>query len=281
MLVNPKEMLLAAQKNGSAVGAFNAENAEMVFAIVFAAQSLGTGVIVQTTPSTLRYLPPEAFAGIVRAAANLVAVPVALHLDHGDSLELVERCIRAGYTSVMFDGSRLCYEENIAQTKAAAELADSEGVFCEGELGAVGGKEDDLLSENASYTDPLQAADFVCKTKIGSLAPAIGTAHGLYKSAPVLDFPRLQTIREKVAVPLVLHGSTGLSDQDIKTAISHGTAKINFATGLRIAFSDGAKEYLARFPQEYDPKKFLGAARESATDWVSEKIKLCSGKLSL
>ena len=167
-------MLDKARDGGYAVGAFNAENAEMVFAIVAAAEKCKAPVILQMAPSTLRYLPPACFAGIAAAAAQNATVPVALHLDHGDSLDLVKECLDAGYTSVMFDGSRLPFDENAALTAEAVRLARDYGASCEGELGTVGGKEDLLEAQAGAYTDPDQAAAFVRTSGVDSLAVAVG-----------------------------------------------------------------------------------------------------------
>lgn len=185
MLVNSKELLLDAQKNGYAVGAFNVENMEMVQAVIEAAEEMQAPVILQTTPSTLRYATPELFFANVSAAAKNASVPVVLHLDHGSSFALAMKAFQAGYTSIMIDGSKLSLEENIALSKAVAEACHAGNIPVEAELGKVGGKEDDLVvGLDNPYTDPQEAVRFVEETGIDSLAVGIGTAHGIYKGEP-------------------------------------------------------------------------------------------------
>ena len=275
MLTDTKQMLEKAREGGYAVGAFNAENAEMVFAIVAAAQACRAPVILQTTPSTLRYLPPACFAALAAAAAREVSVPVALHLDHGDSLELVQACLKAGYTSVMLDGSQLPFDQNAALTAQAVELAHAAGIPCEGELGTVGGKEDALQSQQGSYTDPEQAKRFAQISGVDSLAIAIGTAHGVYAAAPVLDVNRIPRIQAGAKIPLVLHGASGLSDGAVREAVAKGIAKVNFATELRIAFTNGVKAAMEANPEAFDPKKYLEQGRRKVQQLVEQKIRVC------
>ena len=275
MLTDTKQMLEKAREAGYAVGAFNAENAEMVFAIVAAAQACRAPVILQTTPSTLRYLPPACFAALAAAAAREVSVPVALHLDHGDSLELVQACLKAGYTSVMLDGSQLPFDQNAALTAQAVQTAHACGTPCEGELGTVGGKEDSLSSQQSSYTDPAQAQLFAEKSGVDSLAIAIGTAHGVYAAAPVLDVNRIPRIQAGAKIPLVLHGASGLSDGAVREAVAKGIAKVNFATELRIAFTNGVKAAMEANPESFDPKKYLEQGRRKVQQLVEQKIRVC------
>ena len=208
-LVSSKEMLLRAQAGRYAVGAFNVENMEMVLAVIAAAQELHAPVMLQTTPSTVKYAGLNAYYANVKAAADSVDVPVALHLDHGNSFDLAVQAVRAGYTSVMIDGSHESFEENIALTNRVVAVARPNGIPVEAELGKVGGKEDDLETEADTNTDPLQAKEFVERTGIDSLAVAIGTAHGFYVGTPKLDKERLEQIRNVVDIPLVLHGASG------------------------------------------------------------------------
>jgi len=224
-LVSPTQMLKNAQDQGYAIGAFNIENMEMAQAVIDAATAANTAVILQTTPSTLRYASPAVFAAMVSALAENASVQIAMHLDHGSSFELTQATIKAGYTSVMFDGSLLSFEENIRQTKQVVTAAGK--IPVEAELGSVGGKEDDHEAENA-YTKPEQAAEFVAETGASSLAVAIGTAHGVYKTAPRLDIQRLEEIRALVQVPLVLHGASGLSAEDLYNCVRAGICKVNF-----------------------------------------------------
>ena len=251
-LVTTKELLLDAQKNGYAVGAFNVENMEMVQAVVAAAEELKSPVIMQTTPSTVKYASPEMFYANVAAAAKDASVPVVMHLDHGSSFELAVHAFRAGYTSIMIDGSHSVFEENIAITKSVVDVCHAGNVPVEAELGKVGGKEDDLDGGNGGgYTVPSEAVEFVEKTGIDSLAVAIGTAHGVYKGTPKLDVERLSEIREVVSIPLVLHGTSGVPDEAVKECIRRGICKVNYATDLRIAFSNGVKEYLTANPDAF------------------------------
>ena len=275
-LVTTKELLLDAQKNGYAVGAFNVENMEMVQAVVAAAEELKSPVIMQTTPSTIKYASPEMFYANVAAAANNASVPVVMHLDHGSSFGLAVHAFRAGYTSIMIDGSHSVFEENIAITKSVVDVCHAGNVPVEAELGKVGGKEDDLDGGNGGgYTVPSEAVEFVEKTGIDSLAVAIGTAHGVYKGTPKLDVERLSEIREVVSIPLVLHGTSGVPDEAVKECIRRGICKVNYATDLRIAFSNGVKEYLAANPDAFDPKKYNAVGREKVKEYVMSKMLVC------
>ena len=275
MLVTAKQLMLDAQKGGYAIGAFNVENMEMVQAVVSAAEELKSPVIIQTTPSTLKYASPEMFYANVAAAAKAASVPVVMHLDHGSSFQLAMQAFRAGDTSIMIDGSHSCYEDNIAVTKAVVDACHPAGVPVEAELGKVGGKEDDLDGGDGGYTVPSEAADFVAKTGVDSLAVAIGTAHGVYKGVPKLDVERLSQIREVVSIPLVLHGTSGVPDDAVRECIRRGICKVNYATDLRIAFSTGLKEYLAKDPDAFDPKKYNALGREKVKEYVMSKILVC------
>lgn len=275
MLVTAKQLMLDAQKGGYAIGAFNVENMEMVQAVVSAAEELKSPVIIQTTPSTLKYASPEMFYANVAAAAKAASVPVVMHLDHGSSFQLAMQAFRAGYTSIMIDGSHSSYEDNIAVTKAVVDACHPAGVPVEAELGKVGGKEDDLDGGDGGYTVPAEAADFVEKTGVDSLAVAIGTAHGVYKGTPKLDVDRLSEIRKVVSIPLVLHGTSGVPDEAVRECIRRGICKVNYATDLRIAFSAGLKEYLAKDPDAFDPKKYNALGREKVKEYVMSKILVC------
>lgn len=275
MLVTAKQLMLDAQKGGYAIGAFNVENMEMVQAVVSAAEELKSPVIIQTTSSTLKYASPEMFYANVAAAAKAASVPVVMHLDHGSSFQLAMQAFRAGYTSIMIDGSHSSYEDNIAVTKAVVDACHPAGVPVEAELGKVGGKEDDLDGGDGGYTVPSEAADFVEKTGVDSLAVAIGTAHGVYKGTPKLDVDRLSEIRKVVSIPLVLHGTSGVPDEAVRECIRRGICKVNYATDLRIAFSAGLKEYLAKDPDAFDPKKYNALGREKVKEYVMSKILVC------
>ena len=274
-LVTAQKMLRDAQKGGYAIGAFNVENMEMVIAAAEAAQELGAPIMLQTTSSTVRYASVKQFYANAKAMAEQVAVPVAIHLDHGDRFELAMQALREGYTSIMIDGSHYDFEKNIEITKRVVDAAKPNQVPVEAELGKVGGKEDDLEVKDAGYTDPLEAKEFVERTGISSLAVAIGTAHGFYAGTPKLDIERLKEIKKVVDIPLVLHGASGLSDEDVIKCIQEGICKVNFATELRVAFSDGVKSVLKQNPDVYDPKAYLKIARENVKELVKNRIKVC------
>ena len=267
-------MLLDAQSGGYAVGAFNAENMEMVMAIIAAAEELSAPVIIQTTPSTVKYAGLEMYSANVRAAAERACVPVALHLDHGSSFSLAVSAINKGYSSVMIDGSHESFEDNIALTQSVVKVAECTGIPVEGELGTVGGKEDDLEAADGC-TLPEEAAEFAERTGVSSLAVAIGTAHGVYKSAPKLDVKRLSEIRRVVSVPLVLHGASGLTDESIRACVAEGICKVNFATELRIAYTEGVKETLAEDSEVFDPKKYGKAGMAKVKALVMDRIRVC------
>ena len=273
--VTTREMLLDAQRNGYAVGAFNTENMEAVQAVIAAAEELRAPVIIQTTPSMTKYASPALYYGMVYALAQQAGVPVALHLDHGDSFELAQKCVQAGYSSVMIDGSGLPFGENITLTKRVVELCAPKGVCVEAELGKVGGKEDDLEVADAGYTEPGEAREFAERTGVFSLAVAIGTAHGFYAGTPVLDTDRLARIRAAVDVPLVLHGASGLSDEDVRACVARGICKVNFATELRVAYTEGVEAAISKNPSLYDPKEYGASARQNVKKKATERILVC------
>ena len=278
-LVNTKQMLLDAQKNHYAIGAFNVENMEMMQAVITAAELEKLPVILQTTPSTLKYADTALFAAMAEALAKKASVPVAMHLDHGSSFELCETAAKDGYTSLMIDGSKLPLEENIELAKRVVELAKAQAFAptVEAELGKLGGKEDDLEVKEGEdmCTDPQEAILFVEKSGVDSLAVAIGTAHGFYKGTPKLEFERLAAIRDAVSVPLVLHGSSGVPDEDVKKAITLGVCKVNFATELRVAYTEAARKVISD-ESVYDPKKYGTAGRENVIELVRHRMRICS-----
>ena len=274
-LVTSKKMLLDAQKGGYAVGAFNVENMEMVKAVIAAAEELNAPVMLQTTPSTVKYGSLETYAAIVAAEAKKATVPVCLHLDHGNSYELAMAAIEAGYSSVMIDGSHESLENNIAITKKVVEDAEKKEIPVEAELGKVGGKEDDLEAEADMNTDPIEAKQFVDRTRVSSLAIAIGTAHGFYAGTPVLDKERVSEIKALVSVPLVLHGASGLSNEEIKECVNRGMCKVNFATELRVAYTDAVKRLLEEKPETFDPKKIGDVGMLAVKELAVNRMKVC------
>ena len=275
-LTTTKHLFKKAQQNNYAIGAFNVENMEMVMAVIGAAEEMNAPVIMQTTPSTVKYAGLDYFLANAQAAAKNATVPVVLHLDHGSSFELASQAFRAGYTSIMIDGSHSDFETNISLTKSVVDMCKPSNISVEAELGKVGGKEDDLDGgDGNAFTDPLEAKEFVQRTGVDSLAIAIGTAHGLYKGEPKLDLDRLSEIRKVVDIPLVLHGGSGIPDEKIKESIKRGICKVNYATELRIAYTNGVTKYLKENPDTIDPKKYNKAAIDEVKKFVIEKIKVC------
>lgn len=275
-LMTTKQILKKAQEGHYAVGAFNVENMEMIMAVISAAEELNSPVIMQTTPSTVKYAGFDYFLANVKVAASRVNIPVAIHLDHGSSFELASQAFRAGYTSIMIDGSHGDFESNVKVSKEVVDMCKASGVSVEAELGKVGGKEDDLDGGEVDiYTDPIEAKEFVERTGVDSLAIAIGTAHGMYKGEPKLDLDRLSAIREIVSVPLVLHGGSGIPDSKVQEAIRRGICKVNYATELRIAYTRGVNKYLSENPEVIDPKKYNKAGIDAVKSFVKEKIKVC------
>lgn len=274
-LVTSKEMLIQAREGGYAVGAFNAENMEMVKAIIAAAEELGAPVMIQTTSSTIKYGSSATYAGIVKAEAEKATVPVCLHLDHGSSYELAVQCMEDGYTSVMIDGSHETFEDNIAVTKKVVDYAHTRNIPVEAELGKVGGKEDDVVADSDIYTDVNEAVTFVENTGVDSLAIAIGTAHGFYKGTPVLDKERLSEIAKVVSIPLVLHGASGIADTEVADCVSRGISKVNFATELRVAFTDACRKLAEEDKEVFDPKAFGKVGMAAVTELVKNRMKVC------
>lgn len=275
-LVPVSALLRQAQAGGYAVGAFNCNNMEIVQAIAAAAEAEKAPIIMQASQGAIQYAGIEYITAMANVAASMISVPVALHLDHGTSFEQVMRCIRAGFSSVMIDGSKHALQENIALTRQVIAAARPVGVSVEAELGKIGGTEDDIHVSDADafFTDPEEARIFVQETGVDALAIAIGTAHGRYKGEPKLDFARLEKIRSLVNVPIVLHGSSGVPDEAIREAIRLGVCKVNIDTNIREAFVDCCRKVIADFPDEIDPRKILGPAREATVELIREKIRL-------
>ena len=275
-MINSKELLLHAQKNGYAVPAFNCHNLETIQVIVETANELRSPVIIAGTPGTFDYAGRDYIQSIVETAAKKYNIPIVLHLDHHTKIEDIEASLKLGTKSVMIDASHHSYDENIAIVKKVVELAHKFDATVEAELGILGGQEDDLVvnEKDSKYTNPQQAVDFVKKTGIDSLAVAIGTAHGLYKEDPKLDFERLKEIRSLVTIPL-LHGASGVPEEAVKKAISLGITKVNIATELKIPFSHKLREYLVTHPEENDPRKYMKDAKKAMAEVVKEKILMC------
>lgn len=275
--VNPIKEIKKAQAKGYAVPAFNIHNLETIQAVVNGAVEQKSPVMIAATPGTLKHAGIKNIVSLVKNAAEDNDIPIALHVDHCIDYDVIASCIECGFTSVMIDASHLPYEENIALTKKVVELAHKASVCVEAELGKIGGVEDDIeVSEkDAAYTVPDEALDFVKRTKIDTLAIAIGTAHGLYKGKPELDFVRLKEIAEIIDIPLVLHGASGVDAEDVRKAISLGICKVNIATELKIPFADAIKEVFKNKPSENDPRNYMGAGRAATQKTVEKKIEMC------
>ena len=293
--VTAKELLTHAEAEGYAVGAFNAINTETAQAIVQAAEAENSPLIVQVTQTTLAYTEPEELAAAIFALVGKSRLPIAVHLDHGRTFEMVVRFLRLGFTSVMIDGSLQSdgktprtYEENVEVTKLAARAAHAVGVTVEGELGRLGqiGTEITDADKSDALTDPEAAARFVEETGVDSLAVSIGTTHGLYKGTPTIVQDRLEAIDRKVSVPLVMHGGTGVPDDAVRKAVRLGIRKVNIDTQIRVAFFDSATEVLAQIQEEhaeadasdqvrkYDIRRVLKPTRDAMREAVRDRIRV-------
>jgi fructose-bisphosphate aldolase class II len=299
MIVNLKKVLQRAQKGRYAVPAFNINDLEILWAVLRAAEAEKSPLIIQTSEGAIEYAGLDYLVSAVEVAAK-TKLPVVLHFDHGKNLSLLHKAINGGYSSVMFDGSLLPYDENVRDTEKVVRWAHARGVSVEAELGAIRGVEDlvSVSEREAILTNPGEAAEFVRKTGCDALAVAIGTSHGAYKfkGKPKLDILRLQKIRKAVKIPLVLHGASGVpqdivkmaiscgadlaeakgvSDSEIKKAIANGICKINIDTDLRLAFSAAVRCKLKEDKKAIDPRKILGPAMELMQDIARRKMRLC------
>ena len=302
-LVTTKNMFEKAFKGKYSIGAFNINNMEIIQGVVAACKKHNSAVILQVSKSALKYAHPAYIRKMVEAAVEETGLDIALHLDHGADFEICKDCIEYGFTSVMFDGSHFDYEENVAKTKEIVEYAHSKGVVVEAELGKLAGVEDEVkvASGNATYTDPDQAVDFVKRTGVDSLAVAIGTSHGAYKfkGEAKLDFERLAVITEKLEAagfhnyPIVLHGASSVDQNSVATCNQYGgqlkgakgipvemlrkasemaVCKINMDTDIRLAMTAAIRKSLAEKPEAFDPRGYLGDARNDIEVMVEKKI---------
>lgn len=276
-ILSTREMLLKAQKGGYAVPAFNIHNLETLQVVVETAAELNSPVILAGTPSTISYAGGEFIVAMAEAAAGKYNIPIAIHLDHYESVEEIKHFVDLGFKSTMIDASHEDFINNIKAVKEVVEYAHKFDATVEAELGRLGGQEDDLVVDerDAMYTNADQAKEFVEKTGIDSLAIAIGTSHGLYKGDAKLDFERLKDIRSKVSIPLVLHGASDIPDELVKKAISLGICKVNIATDLKIPFSNEVKKYFIENPEANDPRKYLTPGKEAMRQIVKQKIMVC------
>jgi len=280
MLVNNSYILRKAFEEKYAVGAFNANNLEQIQGIIEAAEEESSPAVLQASQGAIQYAGLDYIAAIVSSAAKRAKVPISLHLDHGTSFVQNVQCLRAGFTSLMFDGSLLPFEENVEITRRVVEIARPVDVSVEAELGRVGRSEEKLTAEEVSalMTQPDEAERFVKLTGVDSLAIAVGSVHGMRVQAAELDIGRIRAVREKTNIPLVLHGSSGVADESMKRAIREGICKINVATALNIAFLRGVKEAIKEMPTEVDPRKILGVGKNELKKVVKEKIRLFGSK---
>lgn len=306
-LTTNQELLNLAKKGGYAIGAFNINNLEILQAIVSAGEAEKSPAIIAVSEGAIKYAGMPYLVSMVRIASEQTFIPLSLHLDHGTDLEVIHSCIENGFTSVMIDGSHFEFEDNIGITKKVTEMASKKGVSVEAELGRLKGIEEKVsVSEKEAFlTDPKAAEEFVRRTEVHALAVAIGTSHGAYKfkGEVKLDFERLKEIAERVDIPLVLHGASGvppsvlekaekfgaklpgakgIPDDAIQKAISLGISKINIDTDLRLSFIGALREVLVTKPEEFDPRKILGPGREAIKQTVQSKMRLfgSSGKVT-
>ncbi|CAK7081516.1 tagatose-bisphosphate aldolase subunit GatY [Tissierella carlieri] len=279
-IISTKEILLDAKRNKYAVPAFNIHNLETIQAVLEGATELKSPVIIATTPGTVNYAGLEYLVSILKAGAKKTNIPVALHLDHCSDEDFIKKCINAGYKSVMIDASMESFERNIHITRRIVEFAHKQRVTVEAELGRVGGQEDNRIidDKDALLTDPNMALEFADKTAIDSLAVAIGTAHGVYKLEPKLDFDRLERINEIIDIPLVLHGASGVGDGDIIEVVKNGICKVNIATEIKISFAEEIKRYFNQNPTANDPRDYLTPAKSAAKKVVMDKIRICGSE---
>lgn len=270
-----KDWLADANENGYAIGAFNVENMEMVLAVAHAAQKTYSPVIIQTTPGTLKYASAKMFRAMVKAAIYDADIPVFLHLDHGNTANIAMEAAEEKYDSVMIDGSKLSLEENITLTKQIKEYAIAFDIPVEGELGTIGGKEDETQHKDSLLTSVEDAKNFVDCTGVDLLAVSIGTSHGFYMQEPELDIERLNEIKRVVKIPIVLHGTSGVPQEQVRESIEHGICKVNYATVLRDVYTKEVRQELEHDDKLYDPKVFGRAAMEAVEEKVIELIKIC------
>jgi ketose-bisphosphate aldolase len=280
--VNMSEMLQSARAGRYAVGAFNIVDMATTQSVIQAAERQRSPVIIQTSAKTVNLYGAKPLGACIAAMAEASDVPVALHLDHCKEEPLVSECIEAGWSSVMFDGSTFPLEENVARTRRVVELARPRGVTVEGELGAIVGVEDDVFvrQQDAHLADPDQAVEFVRQTGVDCFAPAIGTAHGVYKGEPKIAYGRLERIARACGVPIAIHGGTGLSDEVFRRCIELGGAKINVSTQIKHAFRDGLERFFRDHPDEYEPVKSIASMLQEVRTTVEGFLRRfgCAGR---
>ena len=275
MVVSSARLTKRAEKENYAIPAFNIDNLESAMAVSEIMHEMRTPVIVQMIPRTLNYGGIAIYPAMMRELMADCPVDYALHLDHGSSLALAKKCVAGGFSSVMFDGSLMPFEDNIKFTKEVTDFALPMDVSVEGELGTIGGKEEGDTDLEASYTKVSEAEEFVRRTNVSTLAIGVGTAHGVYKGTPHINVERIKEIHSAIDTPLVLHGASGLSDEVLKDCIAAGITKINFATELRQAYTNGIKAEFAKDPDVFDPKIYMRGAIDSIKEVLRHKINIC------
>ncbi|VBB07219.1 ketose-bisphosphate aldolase class-ii [Lucifera butyrica] len=275
MLISGKQILQHAYENGYAVPAFNFANMENLQAIIEGAEEMNAPVIIQTTQGAIDYAGFEYLADIGIGAAQRSRVPVVLHLDHGQKYEYCLKAIQLGWTSIMIDSSLEKLAENVRKVNEVIKIARPLGIAVEAELGIIGGKEDDLKSEQDIYTEVKDAVDFYQATHCDALAIAVGTAHGIYKGTVKIDFNRIQEIREKLPIPLVLHGSSGVPLEMVSQAVRCGINKVNFDTELKLANLQALQTFMTKNPGVYDIRKMYRPCRQAMKEVVKAKIEAC------
>ncbi|MBX9975099.1 class II fructose-bisphosphate aldolase [Cytobacillus firmus] len=275
-LLSTTSMLEKAKQDKHGIVAFNVHSFDSIFWVLEAAADLKSPVILQTTVGTVKSLGANNIVEVAKAASEYYNIPTGLHLDHCTDFEVIKEAIRAGYTSVMIDASMHPFEENVARTKEVMDLAKSLSVNVEAELGKVGGVEDDIVvaEEDAQKAVPQECKQFVELTGVPTLAPAIGTAHGIYKGKPEIDFDRIAKIAKLVDVPLVLHGGSAIPDEDVRRCVSLGMAKVNVSTELKNAYSEAIRKHFEDEPDSLDPRAYLQKAKEAAKEMAKSKIKM-------
>lgn len=279
-LLSTNQMLLDAQEKHYAVPAFNIHNMETLQVVADTAREMHSPLIIAVTPSTLDYARAEYVVAMGEIAAKTTDTPIAVHLDHFEDYNKIKNAIDKGFRSCMIDASKVNFEENIARVQQVVKYAHRYDTTVEAELGQLVGVEDGLVvdEKDSMYTNPEDALNFVIATEIDSLAVAIGTAHGLYRGTPKLDFDRLQAIRAKVKIPLVLHGASDVPDELVQKAISLGICKVNVATDLKIPFANAVKKFFKENPVESDPRKYMTPGKNAMKEVVIHKIKICGSE---
>lgn len=300
-LVTTKQLFKWAEENKKAVVAFNVNNMELIQAVTEGADEVGVPIILQISKGARNYASLPYLMKLIEAAVSQIKIPVAVHLDHGDSFELCKEVLDAGFTSVMIDGSHLPFEDNIALTRRVVEYANKTGASVEGELGTIGGIEEEKSNERSLYTDPATVREYVERTGVTSLAISIGTAHGAFKYTtpdPQLRFDILELINKEIPdTPLVLHGASSVTPSDVATINRHGgkianaigvservlaksialgVRKINIDSDLRLAFTSALREHFAKNPDHFDPRQYLGSARAHVKNLVKMKLEIFS-----